>query len=103
MTVSRLCMISALVACGGRANPQPLSNRAAEAPAPVHHDDTDGDGIVDFDACDMAPEDFDGFADSDGCPDPDNDQDRVLDVDDACPNDAEDMDQDSDQDGCPDP
>lgn len=100
--VVRLCLVIALVACGGRARPQVISNRAAagDAPAPGNAD-PDGDGIVDFDACDFAPEDFDGFADSDGCPDPDNDKDLVLDVDDVCPDDPEDMDQDSDQDGCP--
>ena len=34
----------------------------------------------------MKAEDFDGFQDEDGCPDPDNDSDTVLDVDDICPN-----------------
>jgi OmpA-OmpF porin, OOP family len=34
----------------------------------------------------MKPEDMDGFEDADGCPDPDNDKDTVLDVDDFCPN-----------------
>ncbi|MCA9759813.1 MAG: PorV/PorQ family protein, partial [Candidatus Eisenbacteria bacterium] len=55
--------------------------------------DRDGDGIPDnVDACPDAPEDFDGFADTDGCPDPDNDGDGVLDVNDDCPNQAEDVD-----------
>ena len=35
----------------------------------------------------MEPEDKDGFEDEDGCPDPDNDKDGVLDVDDKCIND----------------
>ncbi len=56
------------------------------------------------------PEDFDAFEDADGCPDPDNDGDGVLDVDDgpvrshgsgACMHDAEDIDGDRDGDGCP--
>ena len=36
------------------------------------------------------PEDKDGFQDQDGCPDPDNDEDGILDVEDACPNKPED-------------
>jgi outer membrane protein OmpA-like peptidoglycan-associated protein len=54
-------------------------------------------------ACMNAPEDVDGFEDEDGCPDPDNDGDGILDVDDACPDDAEDVDGFEDEDGCPDP
>ncbi len=38
------------------------------------HDGPDGDGIADDkDACPSEPEDFDGFEDQDGCPDPDTD------------------------------
>jgi OOP family OmpA-OmpF porin len=49
--------------------------------------DRDGDGIKDdVDKCPDEPEDFDGFQDEDGCPEPDNDQDGVPDVDDKCPN-----------------
>src|SRR3984885_10703063 len=49
--------------------------------------DRDGDGIKDdVDKCPDEPEDFDGFQDEDGCPDPDNDRDGVPDVDDKCPN-----------------
>ena len=48
--------------------------------------DRDGDGIADEqDKCPDEPEDFDGFADEDGCPDPDNDRDGTLDQEDACP------------------
>jgi outer membrane protein OmpA-like peptidoglycan-associated protein len=48
--------------------------------------DRDGDGIKDdVDKCPDEPEDFDGFEDEDGCPDPDNDRDGVPDVDDRCP------------------
>ncbi|MCB9604064.1 MAG: OmpA family protein [Sandaracinus sp.] len=54
------------------------------------------------DACPGAEEDRDGFEDDDGCPDPDNDQDRILDVDDQCPNDPETYNGLEDEDGCPD-
>jgi outer membrane protein OmpA-like peptidoglycan-associated protein len=48
--------------------------------------DTDGDGLTDnLDKCPNDPEDFDGFQDDDGCPEPDNDQDGVPDVTDRCP------------------
>jgi OmpA-OmpF porin, OOP family len=64
--------------------------------------DRDGDGIKDdVDQCPDEPEDFDGFKDEDGCPDPDNDNDGIPDVDDRCPNVPEDMDGFQDEDGCP--
>ncbi len=64
--------------------------------------DRDGDGLRDdVDRCPAEPEDFDDFADEDGCPEPDNDRDGILDVDDACPNIPEDRDGDADEDGCP--
>ena len=64
--------------------------------------DRDGDGLRDdVDQCPDEPEDFDGFADEDGCPDPDNDRDGILDVDDECPMVPEDRDGDADEDGCP--
>ncbi|RLB56759.1 MAG: OmpA family protein [Deltaproteobacteria bacterium] len=64
--------------------------------------DRDGDGLKDdFDQCPDEPEDFDNFADEDGCPDPDNDRDGILDVDDGCPLVPEDRDGDADEDGCP--
>jgi outer membrane protein OmpA-like peptidoglycan-associated protein len=76
--------------------------------------DTDGDGIPDKkDADKLNAEDFDGFEDLDGAPDPDNDQDGVLDANDKCPgtdqtiasgvDTKEDMDGYQDDDGCPDP
>ena len=66
--------------------------------------DRDGDGIKDdVDKCPDEPEDFDGFQDEDGCPDPDNDNDGIPDKQDACPNDPEDKDGFEDEDGCPDP
>ncbi len=64
--------------------------------------DRDGDGLRDdVDQCPDEPEDFDGFADEDGCPDPDNDRDGILDEDDECPMVPEDRDGDADEDGCP--
>jgi OmpA-OmpF porin, OOP family len=49
--------------------------------------DRDGDGIPDdVDLCPDEPEDFDGFQDEDGCPDPDNDGDGIPDHLDKCPN-----------------
>ena len=65
--------------------------------------DCDGDGILGSeDECWNIPEDFDGFEDEDGCPDPDNDGDGYLDEEDGCPDDAEDFDGEDDEDGCPD-
>ncbi|XXF76449.1 OmpA family protein [Myxococcaceae bacterium GXIMD 01537] len=52
--------------------------------------------------CPQGPEDVDGFEDEDGCADPDNDGDGILDVKDACPNAAETMNGYEDADGCPD-
>lgn len=64
--------------------------------------DRDGDGILDdVDDCPEVPEDFDGFQDDDGCPDPDNDGDGIPDQRDRCPNVPEDFDGDRDGDGCP--
>lgn len=61
--------------------------------------DRDGDGIADnVDACPDEPEDFDGFEDSDGCPEWDNDKDGVPDKDDGCPMDPG----PKEYDGCPD-
>jgi len=59
---------------------EPVVVKVAEA-------DRDGDGIPDsVDRCPDEPEDFDGFQDDDGCPEPDNDGDGVPDVVDRCPN-----------------
>jgi OOP family OmpA-OmpF porin len=81
--------------------------------------DKDGDGYDDdVDECPENPEDFDGFEDENGCPDEDNDQDKVLDAAELvdgvwqnrdqkdnvdCRNDPEDIDEFEDEDGCPDP
>ncbi len=66
--------------------------------------DSDEDGIADDeDKCPEIMEDFDGFADEDGCPDYDNDEDGIYDTKDKCPDEAEDFDGFLDRDGCPDP
>jgi len=65
--------------------------------------DTDGDGITDdIDKCPTQPEDFDGDADDDGCPDFDRDSDGIADDVDKCPDTPEDKDGFQDVDGCPD-
>ena len=65
--------------------------------------DSDNDGIPDaYDQCPNEPEDYDGFQDEDGCPDPDNDKDGIPDIQDKCPNTPEDIDGVLDEDGCPD-
>jgi len=90
---------------------------AAQACVPK---DADGDGIVDGeDQCPSEPEDMDGDADEDGCPeeDPvvqappvplppapepgDMDADGIVDGEDACPDVPEDLDGFKDADGCP--
>jgi outer membrane protein OmpA-like peptidoglycan-associated protein len=69
----------------------------------VDDDDADEDGIIDaIDRCVNDPEDRDGFADGDGCPDLDNDGDGIEDANDKCPANAEDKDGVRDADGCPD-
>jgi outer membrane protein OmpA-like peptidoglycan-associated protein len=76
----------------------------AQAKAKVGPGDRDHDDIPDEDdACPDVAEDKDGFEDTDGCPDTDNDKDTILDADDRCPNEAEDADGYDDTDGCPDP
>lgn len=73
-------------------------------PLPKGPSDKDRDGIMDpDDACPEYPEDFDGYEDTDGCPDKDNDLDGIPDLQDECPDEAEDKDRWKDQDGCPDP
>jgi OOP family OmpA-OmpF porin len=64
--------------------------------------DRDGDGIPDpRDKCPDEAEDKDGFEDSDGCPDPDNDKDDVKDFEDACPNQPGKRTTDPKTNGCP--
>lgn len=68
---------------------------------PIH--DRDRDGIPDGrDACWREPEDRDGVADRDGCPDLDDDGDGVPDELDRCRRAREDHDGYRDTDGCPD-
>ncbi len=63
--------------------------------------DYDRDGIYGVhDKCPNDPEDFDGFQDLDGCPDPDNDNDGVPDEFDKCDNTPEGV--SVGPDGCPD-
>lgn len=68
--------------------------------------DTDGDGIADDrDQCPTEPEDRDGDADEDGCPDlteKDLDGDGLVGDADQCPQKPEDVDGFEDEDGCPD-
>lgn len=67
--------------------------------------DRDGDGILDpDDECPDDPEDMDGDADEDGCPeDGDLDGDGLNDSVDLCIAEPEDADGQADEDGCPDP
>lgn len=76
----------------------------ADAPPPAPGD-RDGDHILDpDDRCPDDPEDYDGFEDTDGCPeDQDTDGDGLNDALDTCPIEAEDADGYHDDDGCPEP
>ncbi|MCC6554839.1 MAG: OmpA family protein, partial [Polyangiaceae bacterium] len=65
--------------------------------------DKDEDGVPDpVDKCPEAPEDTDGFDDTDGCPDPDNDKDGIPDEQDECIDTPEVKNGFKDEDGCPD-
>jgi outer membrane protein OmpA-like peptidoglycan-associated protein len=64
--------------------------------------DADRDTIMgSLDRCPDEAEDFDGFEDSDGCPERDNDKDGVDDLLDKCEGQLEDFDGFEDSDGCP--
>jgi uncharacterized repeat protein (TIGR01451 family)/uncharacterized protein (TIGR03382 family) len=52
--------------------------------------------------CPQGPEDVDGFQDEDGCADPDNDGDGLMDGKDRCPNQPETKNGFEDEDGCAD-
>ncbi|MFO0708765.1 MAG: hypothetical protein U0353_02940 [Sandaracinus sp.] len=93
------CAVGSLLGCGGTIATEPATSGSASAAASDDLDDLVGAA----DACPDAPEDEDGFEDQDGCPEVDNDRDRIADVDDLCPCDVEDADGFEDQDGCPDP
>ncbi|WP_437964090.1 OmpA family protein [Sorangium sp. So ce260] len=65
--------------------------------------DADADGVGDAaDQCPALPEDRDGIADDDGCPDDDGDSDGIPDESDRCPAKAEVINGLDDKDGCPD-
>lgn len=65
--------------------------------------DQDNDGVADAnDACVIEPEDRDGVADRDGCPEDDADHDALPDESDACPVEPETVNGSADLDGCPD-
>ena len=67
--------------------------------------DSDSDGIPDCrDLCPNQPEDYQGYEDSDGCPDGerDTDGDGIPDYRDKCPLEPEDKNGFQDDDGCPD-
>jgi hypothetical protein len=53
------------------------------------------------DRCPREKEDVDGFQDADGCAEPDNDGDGILDRDDKCANEPETVNGVDDMDGCP--
>jgi OOP family OmpA-OmpF porin len=73
-----------------------------EKKVPVANPDPDGDGIAGkVDKCPNVAEDKDGFEDEDGCPDDDNDDDKIPDVKDKCPDKAENVNGIDDDDGCP--
>ncbi len=65
-------------------SPEPKPERRRPVPPPPL--DADNDGIADsLDKCPRLPEDPDAFQDEDGCPDPDADGDKVVDVDPGAP------------------
>ena len=79
----RLLFASLVVACRSSA-PEP--RLPANQAVPVGAIDQDDDGIEDDrDACPKEAEDYDLFADEDGCPDLDNDRDGIPDLADECP------------------
>jgi outer membrane protein OmpA-like peptidoglycan-associated protein len=65
--------------------------------------DADEDGVPDgVDQCPNDPEDYDGYKDGDGCPDPDDSGHVILDEDDRCPIVLDCEEGFIDFDGCPD-
>jgi hypothetical protein len=84
--------------------PNPDSDRDGICDAWVSARKKEGEYLKDcqgVDKCANASEDMDGFEDTDGCPEIDNDGDKILDGADKCLNDAEDLDGFEDEDGCP--
>ena len=90
------------------AKPKPPPKVEEEPPPPdlpplEQLGDKDGDGLDAIDdACPEEPEDLDGLADLDGCPEDDFDADGVPDEADRCPQEAEITNGFQDDDGCPD-
>jgi hypothetical protein len=71
--------------------------------APASTADRDDDCVPDGrDRCPDEPEDGDGIADEDGCPELDHDRDRIPDTCDVCPDAPETYQGWGDRDGCPD-
>ncbi len=71
-------------------------------PAKGEKCDVDHDGRPDdVDVCPTVPEDIDGIADGDGCPEKDADEDGIADQLDKCPLEPETIDGKDDDDGCP--
>lgn len=90
---------------GGFGNPRwrllgGLTFRAGDDPEARHRQIA---AAAPLDQCPDLKEDFDGFEDSDGCPDTDDDRDGVPDTADDCRLGAEDRDGFEDDDGCADP
>jgi len=80
-----------------------IAGTAETKGCPVGVRDSDGDTIPDnMDKCPKQPEDFDGFQDTDGCPELDNDKDGIPDDQDRCPDKPETKNGFKDDDGCPD-
>ena len=68
--------VRTLVTVGYSPEPKPKKKKGP----PPQLADADGDGILDsLDKCPKLPEDLDGFADGDGCPDLDSDKDNIVD------------------------
>ena len=86
------------------AEPNARAALSLSPPGKCTSGDRDGDGIPDaIDKCPDLRETYNGFEDSDGCPDdPDTDGDGVPDSRDACLLEPEDKDGYLDEDGCPD-
>lgn len=85
----------------------PASVLCADGKPPAKGDtkcDVDHDGRPDdVDVCPLVPEDLDGIADDDGCPEKDADEDGLADAVDKCPLEAETINGKDDDDGCPEP
>ncbi len=83
--------------------PEPVPLAPNALPPLTSNGDDDRDGIMRAaDVCPERAEDFDGFEDSDGCPDEDDDRDHLPDAADKCPREGETHNGYADDDGCPD-